>query len=275
MELADKTCLIVGASGAIGHAVAQTFYREGARVALTFRVQRKQLFLNDFPSRDPRVAAFKLDVCRPKDVQSVVAKVKRKWGPINILVNCSGILGPIGATQEVAMDRWLKTIEVNLIGSLYLVRAVLPSMLAVGRGKIIQFSGGGAAYGRPFVTAYGASKAALVRFTESLALELGNNNIDTNAIAPGPVKSRMWDELRASGTAGGSPALEEIKKMDSTGGVSANRAAALALFLASDHSNGINGRLISAVHDKWEDLGPRIPHLASTDAWTLRRVPFD
>jgi NAD(P)-dependent dehydrogenase (short-subunit alcohol dehydrogenase family) len=275
MELADKTCLIVGASGAVGRAIAENFYREGARVALTFHSRKKQLFSNGLPSRDPRIAAFKLDVRRRKDIQSIVAQVERKFGPINILVNCSGVLGPIGATHQVTVEHWLRTIEINLVGSFYLVRAVLPSMLAVGRGKIIQFSGGGAAYGRPFFTAYGASKAALVRFTESLATELQAANIDTNAIAPGPVKSRMWDELRASGAAGGSQALEELKKMDLTGGVPAERAAALALFLASDRSNGLTGRLISAVHDKWEDLGPRISHITSSDAWTLRRVPLD
>jgi NAD(P)-dependent dehydrogenase (short-subunit alcohol dehydrogenase family) len=275
MELAGKTCLIVGASGSIGHAIANSFYREGARVALTFHSRKKRLFSNDLPGRDPRIAAFKLDIRRRKDVQSVVAQVERKFGSVNVLVNCSGVLGPIGAAHEVAVDHWVRTVEINLIGSFYLVRAVLPSMLAAGRGKIIQFSGGGAAYGRPFFTAYGASKAALVRFTESLAAELCNTNIDTNAIAPGPVKSRMWDELRAGGAAGGSQALEELKKMDSTGGVPAERAAALALYLASDRSNGLTGRLISAVHDKWEELGSRIPNINSTDAWTLRRVPLN
>jgi NAD(P)-dependent dehydrogenase (short-subunit alcohol dehydrogenase family) len=274
MELVDKTCLIVGATGSIGHAVAESFHREGARVALTFHSKRSAI-VKAFSPRDPRVAVFKLDVRNPQDVRAVVARVRQKFGPITVLVNCSGVLGPIGATHKVSAARWLQTIEINLVGSFYLVQAVLPSMLGAGRGKIIQFSGGGAAYGRPFFTAYSASKAALVRFTESLAAELRDHSIDTNAIAPGPVKSRMWDELRASGAVGGPQALEELEKMDLTGGVSAERAAALALFLASDRSNGLTGRLISAVHDKWEALAPRIAKIASTDAWTLRRVPLD
>ena len=85
----------------------------------------------------------------------------------------------------------------------------------------------------------------------------------------------MWDELRASGGAGGPQAVEELEKMDLTGGVPAERAAALALFLASDRCKGLTGRLISAVHDKWEEMGPRIPKIMSTDSWTLRRVPLD
>ena len=274
MELADKTCLIVGASGAIGRAVAEIFYGEGARVALTYRVQKKSVLPKGLTAKDPRIVLFRLDVRKWKDVQAVVARVNRKFGTVNILVNCSGVLGPIGAAHRVSVRHWLETIEINLAGSFHVVRAVLPSMLAAGEGKIIQFSGGGAAYGRPFFTAYSASKAALVRFTESLADELREKNIQVNSIAPGPVKSRMWDELRASGSAGGPQAAEDLKKMETTGGVPAERAAALALFLASRRSNGLTGRLISAVHDQWEGMESLIPKVMSSDAWTLRRVPL-
>lgn len=275
MELANKTCLIVGASGSIGRAIAQTFYREGARVALTCRTRKQDLLFGRRRASGPRRAAFHLDVRNWKDVQRVVARVNRTFGPIDVLVNCSGILGPIGPAHDVSASGWRRTIEINLLGSFYLVRAVVPSMLASGGGKIIQFSGGGAAYGRPFFTAYSASKAALVRLTESLAAELRDKNIQINAIAPGPVKSRMWDELRASGAAGGPQAVAELRQMDLTGGVSVQRAAALALFLASGRSDGLTGRLISAVHDKWENMVPRIPRIMSTDAGTLRRVPLE
>ncbi len=244
-------------------------------MALTFHSKRKSTLSKELPSKGPRLALFRLDVRKCRDVQAVVGRVTKKFGPIHVLVNCSGVLGPIGATHNVSVKHWLETIEINLVGSFYVIHAVLPSMLAAGEGKIIQFSGGGAAYGRPFFTAYSASKAALVRFTESLAAELRDKNIQINAIAPGPVKSRMWDELRASGSAGGQQAIDELKKMDMTGGVPAERAAALALFLASSRSNGLTGRLISAVHDKWEEIGSHIPKVMSSDAWTLRRVPLD
>lgn len=275
MEFTNKVCLIAGASGAIGSAVAKAFYDEGARVALTHHAKRTNALSVGLPSKDPRVAMFRLDTRKWKDVQTVVAKAEDKFGSINILVNCAGVLGPVGPTQEVSVEHWIQTIQINLIGGFLLARAVLPSMLASGAGKIIQFSGGGAAYGRPFFTAYSASKAALVRFTESLAAEVAGNNIQVNAIAPGPVKSRMWDELLASGSAGGSQALAELKKMEETGGVSAERAAALAVFLASDRSNSLTGRLVSAVYDKWETLGPSISNALARDAGTLRRVPLE
>lgn len=275
MELADKTCLVVGASGVIGRAVAKKFHLEGARLALTYHTQKSATRSDDFPGKKAPVAFFALDVRNPKQVQSVVSRVARKFGPITVVVNCSGVLGPIGATHSVSAAAWRRTFEINLLGGFYLVRAVVPLMLASGRGKIILFSGGGAAYARPHFTAYSSSKAALVRFTESLSAELGDMNIQVNAIAPGPVKSRMWDELRASVAVGGPQAIEELKKMDETGGVPAERAASLALFLASDRSAGLTGRLISAVHDKWEDMESRIPRIMSTSAWTLRRVPLD
>lgn len=254
--------------------IAEEFYRAGARIAVTFHSQKKRI-LENLPAKDRRIACFRLDIRKWSNVRDVVDQVREKFGNIDVLVNCSGILGPVGATHTVRVEEWVRTFEINLFGSFYLVRAVLPSMLDAGHGKIIQFSGGGAAYGRPFFTAYSASKAALVRFTESLAAELRDNNIQANAIAPGPVKSRMWDELRASGTAGGPLAMEELQKMDLTGGVPPERAAALALYLASERSNGLTGRLISAPYDKWNELGPRIEQIASTDVWTLRRVPLE
>lgn len=275
MEFRNKVCLIAGASGAIGSAVAKAFYDEGARVVLTHYAKRFSSISIGFPAKDPRIATFRLDARKWKDVQSVVAKAGNKFGPVDILVNCVGVLGPVGPTQEVSVEHWTQTIQINLLGGFLLARAVLPSMLTSGAGKIILFSGGGAAYGRPFFTAYSASKAALVRFTESLAAEVADKNIQVNAIAPGPVKSRMWDELLAIGSAGGSQALAELKKMEETGGVPAERAAALAVFLASSRSNGLTGRLISAVYDKWETLGPSISNELSQDAGTLRRVPLE
>lgn len=158
MQLSDITCLIVGASGTIGRTTAENFYREGARLALTYHTQKKSVLSNGLPASDLRIAAFKLDMRKWKDMQAVVARIKRKFGPINVLVNRAGVIGPIGATHEVSVEHWLHTMEINLIGSFNLVRAVVPLMLAAAGGKIIHFSGGGAAYGPPFFTAYGASR---------------------------------------------------------------------------------------------------------------------
>ena len=274
MLLSDKTCVIVGASGAIGTAVSVAFYREGARLALTCRSTNLDSLVPALPSNDPRIVRCALDVCDPRRTREVLSEVAQAFGPVSALVNCSGVIGPIGPTASTPSKDWIEAVSVNLIGSFNLAQAVIPHMIAAGSGKIIFFSGGGAAYGRPFFTAYAASKAALVRFTESLAAELTKYRIDVNAIAPGPVKSRMWEELRAVGSCAGAAGIEDLRNMDRTGGVSAENAAELAAFLVSDRSDGLSGRLISAVHDDWRNISPHFEAIRSSDAWTLRRIPL-
>lgn len=267
MQLRNKVCLIAGASGAIGSAVAKRFQEEGACLALGY--------LSHEPSLDhPAVLRLPLNIRDWGAVQRSVAEVQRRFTRLDVLINCTGVLGPIGPVSGAEAGAWVEAIETNLIGSFYLTRAVLPLMLEQQSGKIVHFSGGGAAYARPFFTAYGASKAALVRFTESLAEELRGTRIDVNTIAPGPVNSRMWDQMRAAAGAGGERTREEIKKMEEGGGASPDRAAALAVFLASERSNGLTGRLISAIYDPWEGLEQRIPSIMNSEAGTLRRVPI-
>jgi NAD(P)-dependent dehydrogenase (short-subunit alcohol dehydrogenase family) len=272
-ELANKVCLIAGASGAIGSAIAERFYREGARLAVATHSRKADWCLAERAESD-RLLRVQFDVRRAGEVVEAAERIHERFGALDVLVNCTGIQGPIGLTHALEPDAWARTVEVNLIGSFHLVRAVVPLMLARGGGKIIHFSGGGAAYARPYFSAYGASKAALVRFTETLAEELRDANIQVNAVAPGPVRSRMWDEMRAAGAAGGQKLLRELAKMDETGGVAPERVAALAIFLASRRSDGLTGRLISGVHDRWEDLTAKIPEIMNTEKGTLRRVPL-
>jgi NAD(P)-dependent dehydrogenase (short-subunit alcohol dehydrogenase family) len=208
MELQDKVCLIAGASGAIGTAVASRFFQEGARLALTYRTERPGVSEKDFFDDTGRIAYFKLDVTDYDATESVVRRVAETFSSLDVLINCTGIVGPIGPLETLDIRAWVRTIETNLIGSVHLARAVIPVMKARGCGKIVLFSGGGAAYGRPFFTPYSSSKAALVRFTESLAEELEPANIQVNAVAPGPVNSRMWEEMRAAGILGGSALLK-------------------------------------------------------------------
>jgi NAD(P)-dependent dehydrogenase (short-subunit alcohol dehydrogenase family) len=272
MELQDKVCLIAGSSGAIGHAVAERFAREGAHLALTY-LTRLPADLERLCIGGNRILPMQLDITDQEAIGKATDAICKRFGKIDCLVNCSGVLGPVGTTGEVDAKDWVRAIQVNLIGSFYLTRAVLPSMQGQGQGKIIHFSGGGAAYARPFYTAYSASKAALVRFCESLAEELRDAHIDVNAVAPGPVNSRMWEQVRSLPEPDDRTAAE-LQRMEATGGVPPERAADLAVFLASDRSNGLSGRLISAIWDEWSTLHHRIPELMKTEAGTLRRVPF-
>jgi 3-oxoacyl-[acyl-carrier protein] reductase len=275
MELQNKVCLIAGASGAIGSSVAKYFYREGAHLALTYRTAGLDGLRGEMVGGPGRFDCYKLDVTDWEQVQVTIREVENAFSGIDVLVNCAGTVGPIGAFETLDVRAWVQTIETNLIGSVHLARAVLPIMKERGRGKIILFSGGGAAYARPYFTPYSSSKAGLVRFAESLAQELESANIQVNAVAPGPVNSRMWSEMRAASASGGATLLQELKRMEETGGVSPDRAAGLAAFLASDRSNGLSGRLLSAVWDDWEHLEGQMEKIASSDVWTLRRVPLN
>jgi NAD(P)-dependent dehydrogenase (short-subunit alcohol dehydrogenase family) len=272
MSLANKICIIVGGSGAIGSTLARRFHAAGAHLALTFLTKNPQELCEELSQGTGHAACYRLDITDWVHVQNVIQQIKADFGGVDVLVNCSGMQGPIGPLETLDMGAWVQTIETNLLGSFYLARAALPFMKERGGGKIILFSGGGAAYARPYFTAYSSSKAAVVRLAESLAQELESYNIQVNSIAPGPVKSRMWEEMRAAGRAGGPKLLEELKRMDETGGASADCAAGLAVFLASDRSNRLTGRLLSAVWDDWEHFGNRINEIAASEAFTLRRV---
>lgn len=274
MDLQNKVCLIAGASGAIGGAVARRFYQEGAQLALTYRTEQSKGLEEELSGGERPASFYALDITNWDQVQATVRRVEKEYSGIDVLVNCSGIIGPIGRFEDSDPLKWNRALEVNLTGSVYLARAVLPVLRRRGHGKIIFFSGGGAAYARPYFTAYSAAKAALVRFTESLAQEVVDADIQVNAVAPGAIKSRMWDEMRAAGGAGGTKLLDELRKMDETGGASVDRAAALTAFLASDRSNQVTGRLVSAVWDDWENLEEHAEKLAASEAWTLRRLPL-
>ena len=120
-------------------------------------------------------------------------------GRIDILVNNAGIYGPKGAIEDVDWDEWMQAININLLGSVLACREVLPHFKQQRFGKIIQISGGGATTPMPFISAYAASKAAIIRFIEGLAGEVKDFGIDVNAIAPGALNTRLLEEILSSG----------------------------------------------------------------------------
>jgi NAD(P)-dependent dehydrogenase (short-subunit alcohol dehydrogenase family) len=269
-----KVCLVVGATGAIGCAITKRLSDDSARLALTYHCERPTGCAVESTESQSEAKCYRLDITDLAQVEAVVQQVEANFSGIDVLINCAGVIGPIGRLEDTEPNEWNRALEVNLTGPINLARAVLPAFRRRGHGKMIFFSGGGAAYGRPFFTAYSSAKAALVRFVESLAQELEGTDIQVNAVAPGPIMSRMWEEMRAAGPAGGPKLLAELSQMEETGGASADRAAALVAFLASARSNGVTGKLISALWDDWESIESRIDKLAGSEAWTLRRVPL-
>jgi len=271
-ELAGQVAVVTGAGRGIGRSIAAAFAAAGADLVLVARTDSQLREVErTIAGQSRRVLRLPMDISEPAEVAPAAEKILREFGRIDILVNNAGLQGPIGSAAEVPIEEWIRTIQVNLVGTFLMCRSVIPSMIAQKKGKIINFSGGGATRPRPYFSAYGSSKAAVIRFTETLAEELKPFHIQVNAIAPGAVYTDMTEEVIAAPRQAGERALDEarqVKLQQKT----PQRAAALAVFLASSASDGLTGRLISAVHDDWENVAGRLPELMKSDLWTLRRV---
>jgi 3-oxoacyl-[acyl-carrier protein] reductase len=202
-----------------------------------------------------------------------VSETIAQLGGCHILVNNAGVYGPKGEIESIDWVDWIRAIEINIFGSILMSRAVLPHFKTQGYGKIIQLSGGGATSPMPRLSAYAVSKAAIVRYAETLAEEVRGTGIDVNAIAPGALNTRMLDEILAAGPDKvGKDFYERSLKQKETGGAGLNKGADLALFLASHASDGITAKLISAVWDDWHEWPKHLDQLSASDAYTLRRV---
>ena len=276
ISLEGQVALVTGAGRGIGRAIALAFGNAGANLILLARTAA-ELDETGARVRDLGREALSLpvDVSQGEEVRRSVAQGLARFGRIDVLVNNAAIQPPIGPLIENEPSEWTHTIAVNLFGVFYCIHAVLPGMMARRRGKIFNLSGGGAAGPRPNFSAYAASKAAVVRLTETLAEEVRPYNIQVNAIAPGAVNTRMLDELLAAGAAAGEELLAARERQDQ-GGTPVEWASDLALFLAAETSDGLTGKLIHACHDGWRawDAG-RIAEISESPWYTLRRLdPF-
>jgi NAD(P)-dependent dehydrogenase (short-subunit alcohol dehydrogenase family) len=275
--LSGKVAIITGASQGLGLEIARKFVLAGADVMLCARnlalLQEAEVELGMLAGSDQRIIVKIADVSVEADVLGIVTDTLTKLGDCHILVNNAGIYGPKGEIEAVEWANWIKAIEINVYGSILMCRAVLPHFKAKGYGKVIQLSGGGATNPLPRISSYAVSKAAIVRFTETLAEEVRDLGIDVNAIAPGALNTRMLDEILEAGPEKvGKDFFERSLKQKSSGGAPLGRGAELALFLASEASDGITAKLISAVWDDWEHWPEHIDELNSSDAYTLRRI---
>ena len=276
-DLTGRSAIITGASQGLGLAIARAYVRAGASVlicardASTIAAAREEL--ESLGKGAARVFAEAADVANEDDVARVVDRAISAFGTIDILVNNAGIYGPLGTIDEIDWREWVRAIEINLLGSVLFCRAVVPHMKRQGRGKIIQLSGGGATNPLPRISAYAASKAAIVRFAETLAEELREHRIDVNSIAPGALNTRLLDEVLAAGPERvGASFYERSLKQKESGGAGLDAGAELALFLTSAARDGITGKLLSAVWDPYAELPQHLDDVTMTDIYTLRRI---
>jgi NAD(P)-dependent dehydrogenase (short-subunit alcohol dehydrogenase family) len=279
--LAGRAAIVTGGSHGLGLEIARAYVAAGARVLVCARdpaaLDRARTELESLAPDPTAVATAAVDVSEPSAVEGLVSDALGRFSQIHVLVNNAGVYGPKGLTEDVAWNEWEHAVRVNLFGSVLCSRAVVPHFRANGYGKIVQLSGGGATSPLPRLSAYAASKAAVVRFAETLAEELRGTGIDVNAVAPGALNTRLLDEVLEAGPERvGDSFYERALEQRSSGGTPLDLAARLAVFLASGESDGITGKLISAPWDPWAELPSHADELRSTDVYTLRRiVPAD
>ncbi len=275
MKLAGKRAVITGASLGLGRAIAELFAKEGAdllicaRNAQDLEVARHEILAE----ASVKVVAQAANIACEADVQRLALQVEEQLGGLDVLVCNAGIHGPKGPIDEVDWDSWVEAIQINLLGTVLCCRLFLPMLRRSPHAKIILLSGGGATKPMPFLSAYAASKAAVVRFGETLAAELRPSGIDVNSVAPGAMNTRLLqDVIDAGPDRVGSVLHEALLKQKESGGTPFELGANLCLYLASDESDGITGRLISAVWDPWQRLHLHRENLDKTDVYTLRRI---
>jgi NAD(P)-dependent dehydrogenase (short-subunit alcohol dehydrogenase family) len=273
-RLHGKVALITGGGRGIGQAIARAYAAEGAMLALAARTDAElrstaEAIRSEFGSE---VTTVITDVREREQVENAVSHTVGRFGAIDVMVNNAGNTGEIGPLWKLDPERWANVISVHVLGTFYGCRAVIPGMLERGLGRIVNMAG----VGGPNDTSYDAAKTAIVNMTENLSVELAGTEITVNAISPGSIHTRMWEEVRDMALAAGDTELyQKGVQVTSGGGASIERAAQLAVLLGGDDCGGLSGRLIRAALDTFEEIPARVDEIMSSDALLLRRVDLD
>ncbi len=199
MLFSGQRALVVGASGAIGRAVAEDLLAQGCDVALTFHRHSdlSAQLVAQAETLGRRCFAYALDVRDPAAVAAICQRAADDLGaPPSLLVNTAGILRdrPLGQLEP---DDWRDVLETNLFGAFYLIRQVAPFMMHHGGGRIVSVASVSGLFGQPGQANYAASKGGVIAMTRALARELGPLGITVNAVAPGLVDTEMTSSLSA------------------------------------------------------------------------------
>jgi NAD(P)-dependent dehydrogenase (short-subunit alcohol dehydrogenase family) len=262
--------LVTGAGRGIGKRLAIGFASKGARVGLLAR-SKAELDLCHLEIEHAGGAALRLraDVCDYEQICAAAERMRVHFNaPIQVLICAAGVQGPIGAFAEIAPKAWHDVVNTNFNGALNSCRALLPSMIERRSGKIMVLACGGVSTGRPSFSVYAAAKAALARFVESVSDEVIEHNVQINCLSPGESYTHMTDQILAAGERCGWREREHAEQTRLTGGVAPEKQLDLALFLASDQSNHVTGRLVGALDD-WKKLKNGT---ISPEQYRLRRV---
>ncbi len=267
--LGGRRVLVTGASRGIGGETARLLAELGATVVAAARSRADvEASVAQLPGEGHRALA--LDVAEEEGWRAAADSGALEG--IDGLVTAAAVLAPVGPVGSYAPAEFWATMRVNVLGTLLAVHHCLGSLEAA-RGAVVTFAGGGATSPQPRYDAYATSKAAVVRLTENLALELAERGVRVNAVAPGFVATEIHAAtLHAGPGMAGAGYFASTERQLDAGGVPARRAAELTAFLLGEEARGITGRLISAPWDPWEEPAFRQRLREEPDLATVRRI---
>lgn len=275
MKSTQKVALITGAGRGVGRQIASALAAEGMKLALAGRTAATLDDAREAIGREHGVdcTTHVVDVSDAAQVDAFVDAAQAAHGRIDVLINNAGTQGAIGELPDCDADAWRRAIDVNLLGTVYATRAVLRFMRAQRSGKIVNFAGGGV--GGPNVaarvSAYTTSKAAVVQFTESMAREVAAYGVQINAISPGAVVTEMTAEIIAAGEErAGRELYQRTLRERASGNAAADEAKKIVVWLASERSGALTGKLLAATRDDYEHFD--LTALASSSLYAVRRI---
>ena len=276
--LTGQAALVTGSGRGLGRAYAIALAKAGATVAVTARTESEiQTVQREIEQQGGHALAVSVDVTNKNAVAKLVTTIEQQLGPIDLLVNNAGVLRAIGRVTEIDAVDWWREVEINLLGSFLCSQAVLPGMITRKRGRIINVASGGGLSAFDCFSAYSISKTALIRLSESLAIENKEYGIVVFAIHPGNVRTSMSEYLHDSEVVGQrAPWMQQIwrQRFAEATDTPIERSVDLVLQLAAGHADMLSGRYIDAEDDLTELLD-HADVIQRKDLYTLRLREFN